>query len=112
MQPKLKAEIWVKAYMRRCEASGAAAFVVVHGDDTAGIILIKLNRLDGTATVLSPSRDGEGELIWLRATGPDPVAEGEADAYISRQRRYDPDLWVVEVEDREGRHFLDDGLSG
>lgn len=106
--PRLTADLWVKAYLRRCEVAGAAAFVVRRGDATAGVVLVKLNFLDGRATVFSPARDGDGSFVWLRATGPDPVVETEADAYIARQRGYDPDLWVVEVEDRQGRHFLDD----
>lgn len=98
----------MKAYIRRCAAGGAAAFVVRRGDDSAGTVLIKLNLLDGTASVLSPARNGLGEAIWLRATGPEPVEDSVAEAYIERQRGFDPDIWVVEVEDREGRHFLED----
>ncbi len=107
MQPRLKAEIWISAYLRRCAAEGAAAFVVRKGDQTAGTVLVKQNPLDGTATVFSPARSGEGEAIWMRGTGDTPVPEADADAYIARQTRIDPDLWVVEVEDRQGRHFLD-----
>ncbi len=69
-------------------------------------ILVKLNLLNGTSQVFSPARNGDGELIWLRATGSNPVPESEADAYIERQHRVDPDIWVVEIEDRHGRHFL------
>ncbi len=108
MEPKLKADIWVKAYVRRCAVAGAAAFVVRRGDPHAGIVLVKLNPLDGTATVFSPARLGDGTPVWMRGTGPDPVEEGQADAYIERQVKFDPDLWVVEVEDRQGRHFLDE----
>ncbi|MGF1454503.1 MAG: DUF1491 family protein [Alphaproteobacteria bacterium] len=107
MEPRLRAEVWVKAYVRRCEVHGASAFIVARGDETAGAVIVKLNYLNGTATVFSPTRTGEGEFVWLRALGADPVAETEADAYIARQQRFDPDLWIVEVEDRQGRHFLD-----
>lgn len=101
--PRLKAEIWVKALLRRCEVAGVSAFVVRRGDTGSGTVLLKVNTLDGEAEIYSPARDGEGELIWL-AKG--RQAEAEADAYIEKQRAFDPDIWVVEIEDREGRHFL------
>lgn len=106
-EPRLKAELWVQAYVRRCAAAGAAAFVVCRGDPDSGVVLIKQNPLNGLATVFSLARRGDGAPVWMRGTGPDPVEETQADAYIERQRRFDPDLWVVEVEDRTGAHFLD-----
>ena len=105
---RLKAGLWVRAHLRRAETEGAAAFVVRKGDETAGVVLIRLNRLDGTATVLTPTTGMDGNREWLRGTGPEPVADAEADAYVERQLKYDPDLWVIEIEDREGRHFLDE----
>ena len=83
-------------------------FVVRRGYADAGAVLLKLNLLDGTAMVLSQVRTAEGDLAWMRATGPAPVPETEADAYVERQVRYDPDLWVLELEDREARHPLDE----
>ncbi len=109
--PRLKAEIWVKALIRRCEVAGAQAMVVRRGDAAAGIVLVKVNRLDRTASVYSPARAGDGSLVWLPATGDGPVPEPDADAYIARQRKFDPDLWVVEIEDRDGRHFLQEPLA-
>ncbi|WP_339832217.1 DUF1491 family protein [uncultured Parvibaculum sp.] len=104
--PRLKAEIWVKALIRRCETAGAGAMVVRRGDATSGVVLVKVNRLDGRASVYAPARDGEGALFWMARPSPEPVPEVDADAYIDKQRQRDPDLWVVEIEDREGRHFL------
>lgn len=109
--PRLKAEIWVKALIRRCEVAGAAAMVVRRGDATSGVVLVKVNRLDRTAQVFAPARAGDGALIWMAGTGPAPVPEPDADAYIERQRKFDPDLWVVEIEDREGRNFLQEPVG-
>lgn len=106
LAPRLKAEIWVKALIRRCEVEGAAAMVVSRGDATSGVVLVKVNSLDGLARVFSPTRAGDGSFQWLSATGAEPIPEAEADAYIDRQKKFDPDLWVVEIEDRAGRHFL------
>ena len=107
-EPRLQTDFWVKAYLRRCEAEGGAAFVVRRGNREAGVVLIKINDLNGNFLVLTRSRDMDGALIWCRGTGPDPVEEAAADSYLEKQLNFDPDLWVVEVEDRNGRHFLDE----
>ena len=109
--PRLKAEIWVKALIRRCEFNGASAMVVRRGDAGSGTVLVKLNTLDGQASVFAPARDGDGQLIWMKAPSGAPVPEAEADAYIEKQRSFDPDIWVVEIEDREGRHFLQEPVA-
>ena len=111
LAPRLKAEIWVKALIRRCEVGGATAMVVARGDATSGVVLVKVNNLDGHAKVFSPVRAGDGSFQWLSGTGADPVPEADADAYIARQRKFDPDLWVVEIEDRAGRHFLQEPIA-
>lgn len=102
----LKAKLLVQACLRAAMTNGGNATVVRRGYEEAGAILIKLNLLDGTGIVLTQTRDAAGEPAWMRGTGPLPVPEAEADAYIDRQIRRDPDLWVVEVEDRAGRHPL------
>jgi hypothetical protein len=82
--------------------------VVRHGDDTAGAVLVKLNRFEHGCTVFERTVDERGGRAWLRATGAQPVPEADADAFIARQAARDPDLWVVEVESRAGEHLLDD----
>lgn len=104
--PKLKTAIYVAAGVRLCSVNGVVATVARRGDDEAGAVLLKLNRLGAGVTVLAQTRTPEGELVWTAGIGKEPVAEAEADAYIARQVKYDPDLWVVEIEDREGRHFF------
>lgn len=107
---RLATDFWVHAYLARLEAAGIAAFVTAHGDDTAGAVLVKLNTLDGQATAFQRSFDLQtGARCWVElARGP----EAEVDAAIARQRRTDPDLWVIEVESRDGRHLLDEpGLA-
>ncbi len=106
MEHRLKSGIRVKALIRHCAAEAVPALVVRKGDETAGGVFVKVNRLDGMADVYSEARRGGGARVWMRATGPDPVPEADADAYIGRQAQYDPDIWVVEIEDRQGRHFL------
>ena len=106
MQPRLNAKVWAAAYVRRCEVELVPAMVVHHGDDTAGIVLVKINTLGQGCRVYQPTTDLDGNRAWLSATGPDLVPEAEADEFIERQRGYDRDLWVIEVEDPQDRHFL------
>jgi hypothetical protein len=70
-----------------------------------------VSTLDGQASVLSPSTGLDGDRLWMRATGVTPVDDAEAEAYIARQLTYDPDLWVIEIEDRGGRNFLDEPIE-
>lgn len=109
MIARLKAGIFVKALIRRAEVAGAAAFVVRHGSDEAGAILLKVARLDGTSIVLSQARRGEGELVWVKPLG-DSADDAATAAFFEKQIRYDPDLWIVEIEDREGRAFVDEPI--
>lgn len=107
---RLTAEIWISAYLTRLRLSDIPAFVTSRGDATAGAVLVKLNTLDGRASLYQRSFDlMTGARAWMvLAEG----AEPEVDAAVERQKSFDPDLWVIEVEDRGGRHLLDEpGLA-
>jgi hypothetical protein len=109
-EQRLTADFWVRAYLARLEQATIPAFVIARGDATAGAILVKLATLDGQARAYHRSYDlMSGARVWLTlAEG----AETEVDQAIARQRGNDPDLWVIEIESREGRTLLDeDGLS-
>lgn len=107
---RLTAEFWVSAYLNRLRLYEIPAFVVTHGDDTAGAVLVKLNTLDGNAKAFQRSFDlMSGERAWMVLI---EGAESDVDAALAKQRSFDPDLWVIEVEDRQGRHLLDEpGLA-
>ncbi len=107
--PRLKTEIWAAALLRRCNArTDLAAMLVRRGDGDAGAVLLKVNRLDGTAYVLSQAYDAAGRRAWLDATRTAPDADAEA--YIRRAVKRDPDLWVIEIEDRDGAFAPDEPL--
>jgi hypothetical protein len=99
--------------VRRCHVEGIFVAVRRRGADEAGAIFIKVNRLDNTADVYGPAPQSafEDERPVDRAFSAVmksmPVPDAEAEAYLVRQIRFDPDVWIIETEDREGRHFLD-----
>jgi len=111
----LSTDIWVAALIRRVEQAGAFAMVIRKGDARAGAVLLKLvNRRSGTSRLLAEATRGDGERIWMRPLR--SAEEADLDAYVERTVRIDPDVWVVEIEDNQGRHFLvetvEDGPDG
>lgn len=110
MPPRLTAEFWVRAYLARLRLADIPVYVTAMGDPTAGAVLVKLATLDGQARAFQRGFDlGSGARVWLvLAEGP----EREVDAALARARARDPDLWVIEIEDRAGRTLLDEpGLA-
>jgi hypothetical protein len=103
---RLTSEIWVAAYLTRLRLATIPAFVVQKGDRTAGAVMVKLNTLDGKATCFQRSFDlMTGDRRWI------VLAEGDeavVDESIRKQKSFDPDLWIIEVEDKTGRHLLDE----
>jgi hypothetical protein len=99
--------LWVSAQVRLCDRAFIPATVVRRGDPDVGTVLIKLNRFDEGVTVFAQASTLDGEPAWSRGSGPQPVPEAEADAYIKRQVERDPDVWVIEIEDRKGQYKLD-----
>jgi len=106
---RLTAEFWVQAYLNRLRLAEIPAFVTAKGDATAGAVIVKLNTLDGRAQAFQRSYDASGHRIWVElANG----ADSDVEASLARQRGFDPDIWIIEVEDRKGRTLLDEpGLS-
>jgi hypothetical protein len=107
---RLASHIWVAAYLQRLGAEGIAAYIAARGDATSGAVLVKLALMNGQARAYHRVWDaGRDARAWAL------LAEGEeraVDASITRQRSFDPDLWVIEVEDPRARHLLDtEGLE-
>ncbi|MBS0384567.1 MAG: DUF1491 family protein [Proteobacteria bacterium] len=104
----MKTEFWVSALIRRAEVAGAFAAVARKGDPDGGAVLVKVATMDGRARLYAPARAGEGDRIWLDlSAGSLGDGESDVDAYARKRAGTDPDLWVVEIEDKQGRPFLD-----
>jgi hypothetical protein len=109
---RLKSAIWVAAYVRRCHLEGAFAVVRRRGAEEAGAIFVKIAKLDGTAALFSPApqstfdeaRPGDRRFVSVVDGF---VPEADIEKRLTSELKFDPDLWIVEVEDRAGRHFLD-----
>ena len=101
----LKTEIYVKAYLKRLEIHGIPAYVSRHGDDDAGDMIVKICTLDGRASLFRREYNlGTGERHWVCVLS---SSETEVDGSIKKQCGFDPDIWVLEIEDAKGRHLLD-----
>jgi hypothetical protein len=110
---RLKSGIWVAAYIRRCQIEGAQALLRRRGAEEAGAVFIKISRLDGTAQVFAPAPQTAfdearpSDRAFALALKNEQASEADAEAYLARQVKFDSDIWIVEVEDRAGRNFLD-----
>lgn len=101
---RLPISIWIDAHLRRLNEIGQGYYILNKGAFAAGTVLVKINLLDGFSLLLTQIRDMDGNLGWMSATKEERVAETDADAYIRRAVDRDPDIWVIEVEDREGKN--------
>lgn len=110
---RLKSGIWVSAYLRRCALEGAYAVVRRRGAEEAGAVFVRIDRLDGTSDLYGPAPQAAFEearpadRAFMACLKSQPAINADVENYLTRQLRFDPDLWIVEVEDRSGRNFLE-----
>ena len=110
---RLKSAIWVAAYIRHCQNAGAFVAVRRRGDDDAGAIFIKINHLDNRAELFGPAPQSvfddtrPADRAFIRTLGESPVDDHAVEERLAREITFDADLWIIEVEDRQGRNFLD-----
>ena len=95
--PRVKAGFWVSMALRLGDKDGRPGMVLRKGDPDAGGVLVVLLGRAGLS-VLTQVRGAGGEVAWMRGTGEGPVDQETADAYVARQVKFDPDLWVLEFE--------------
>lgn len=109
---RLKSNIWVAAYLRRCQTEGVFGAVRRRGAEEAGAVFVKLALLDGSALLFAPAPQSlydetrPADRVFV-ATTPAPIAEAAIEEKLRKEINFDSDVWIVEVEDRAGRHFLE-----
>ena len=112
---RIRSDFWVAAHLRRCAVAGIDAVLRRRGAAEAGAIFVKVDRLDGTASLYGPApqslldEDRGGRLFTSILDGSPGLG---VDERMGREIRFDPDLWWIEIEDRAGRHFLDLAQDG
>jgi hypothetical protein len=110
---RLKSALWVAAYLRRCQVEGTFAVVRRRGAEEAGAIFVRVSRLDGTSDLFGPAPQSEfsegrgADRAFSPSLAVRPASDEAVEAYLAREVKFDPDVWIVEVDDREGRNFLD-----
>jgi len=104
---RVKSELWVAAQVRLCDRLALPAVVVRKGDPDSGAILVRVEDENCKIVVWTQVHTGEGERAWMRGTGPDPVSFEEAENYVRRAIDRDYDIWILDIEDRQGRYRLD-----
>jgi len=105
MDERPPTDFLVAAQTRIAAKEGVPIVVRHRGDASTGVIILKVNRLDGTSHVLTQVRLDD-ELVWSPASRTDPMTEEDAERYLERQADMDPDIWIIEVEDRKGRPWF------
>jgi hypothetical protein len=106
----VKSAVWVYAHLRRCNARGLFATLARRGADEAGSIYVRIDRLDGSGLLLGPAPgpayDHRGERRWVKLIADSPVSARSIDDYLRRLESIDPDIWILEIEDRHGTAML------
>jgi hypothetical protein len=103
-EPRIKTEILVSAGFRYCDQNLMTAVLRRRGDPDAGALFVKVSRLDGTAMLFARQQAMEGGTIWRRASGDDWLAEADVETRLEKEIGFDPDIWIIEVEDPKGRN--------
>jgi hypothetical protein len=113
MMMRLKTALWVAAYLRRCQVEGLFGVVRRRGAEEAGAVFVRISRLDGTSDLFGPAPQSafdaapDAGRAFTPSLASQSATDAEVEAYLARQIKFDPDVWIVEVEDRAGRNFLD-----
>jgi len=110
---RLKTALWVAAYLRRCQVEGLFGVVRRRGAEEAGAIFVRISRLDGTSDLFGPAPQSAFDAAersaraFVPSFATQPASDAAIESYLAREVKFDPDVWIVEVDDRAGRHFLD-----
>ncbi len=107
MTDRIKTKLWIDAHLRTCFSADMPAFVVAKGDAERGGVLLKVNRFGDGVILFEQALDFDGNKQWRRLSPEAGEAEADADSRVAKKRQYDPDLWVIEIEDGRMRYVPD-----
>ncbi|WP_262693496.1 DUF1491 family protein [Kordiimonas aquimaris] len=97
MESRIKTSLWIEAHIRICFAADMPAFVVARGDSDRGGVLLKVDQFDAGITLYEKTMDFDGNAVWRCLYSGANTAE--ISEKIAKKRDFDPDLWVLEIED-------------
>lgn len=108
----LPSGLYVEAVLKNCDLHCIPYYIVQKGNHGSGVIMVKINMLEGRAKLQTQQRDFMSDTLdWVNALDAEELEESEADAHIAKAKEFDPDLWVIEIEDRQGRNPFNDELT-
>ena len=108
IEKRLKTYIWVQSQQWRCTRLNLPIYVSHKGEESAGAVIIKIVLSEGRCHVFSQVRTADGTSAWQSQSDENsPINEPEADDYVGRRLKIDPDLWVLEIEDPKGLYEFD-----
>lgn len=103
-EERIPTELWVSAHVRQCGTLGIPVYIARRGASAAGTVMVKVFIPAAGCRLFNQARDLEGAMGWMDIFNGETVDESRADDYIRRAAERDPDVWVVEVEDKQGKN--------
>lgn len=110
MSDRMPTELFVSANVRKCQSENIPVYVEKKGDPNSGMIMLKVLDADFKCRIFSQMRDIDGNLKWFDRLDGERISEGEAAQISNAAKSGDPDLWVIEIETRDGENPFDGKL--
>lgn len=98
---RIPTAVWVDAHLRKFQSDGKSCYILNKGAYATGTVLLKINTLGQGCLLLQQQRNLDGELGWMKLMKGEMTPEPDVDDYIHRAVDRDPDVWAIEIEDRE-----------
>jgi hypothetical protein len=108
MEPRLQSGLLVKFLQRRAESEGGFAAVLKRGDSEAGAILVILAEKGRNPRVLERVLNPNGCYSWHVTFDQAAENEEELQKFLARRRKFDPDLWLIELNVVSAERFTDE----
>jgi hypothetical protein len=104
---RIPTELWVSAKLRSLQTQGIGVYVVHSGAPASGTVIIRSVLRDESCLIYTQTRDLDGNLVWMDSFDGKPADKVKGDDYIQRARNRDPDVWIIEIEDKNGKNLFE-----